>query len=135
MDYSVLFLDKVIPLIDSAESLTRLAAHHSLLIYSELKYNKQIAEKQEKELIQMKQEIAKLRKQFFAVECAVKEDDITLKYQSCNFSIKSSRKRRKLSSDEKNISQVNKRFSNTLKKSNVTNLDKNVEALRNTQAI
>ena len=115
MDCSTLLLEKVIPLIDNAEPLTRLAANLGLLIYSELKCNKQIAEKQEKELIQIKQELAKLRKQFFAVECAIEEDDVALIDQGCRFSSKSpAPKRRKLSSDEKNASKESNKFANYL---------------------
>ena len=115
MDYSTLFLEKIIPLIDNAEPLTRLAANLGLLIYSELKYNKEIAEKQEKELIQIKQELAKLRKQFFAVECAIEEDDIALKDQGRNFSSKApASKRRKLSFDERSSSEESNKFANYL---------------------
>ena len=71
MDVIGSFLQNVVALIESSDPQVKLVANLGLLIYSELKNSRAIAENQAQELKEIKQEIGKLRKQFFAAESAI----------------------------------------------------------------
>ena len=71
MDVIGSFLQSVVALIESSDPQVKLVANLGLLIYSELKNSRAIAENQAQELKEIKQEIGKLRKQFFAAESAI----------------------------------------------------------------